>query len=370
MLLTLDVVEDHHHALQCIHRHMRRKRLPLSGLTMLHVDAHPDLLVPPNVKLGDVWHPQELYCALEESVGGIAEWILPLCLEGHLDSVTWLRSPWSDQFPDGLHSVEVGGLQGSGSLRVKNTAPYYLDDPWLCVDPLAGEVLSEEEARTLQLRVSDINTDGTACGEQLRPPWILDLCLDYFSTANPFLSRLEEAMTVDAEGLRTLRDVFRLPLHRSGRAGETAGCVHVARRFDEVLKRTVLNMGGENVAANLAEFYPQDSGRLLEDFGALLRPLSISERKEIVYMGHCVLLPHHPSTRLEMEAMVLHLENFLAKQSTPPLTITMARSERDGFTPDALWIEDRVICMLQGLYGGKGDGRNMLLQVIRHEEQD
>lgn len=40
------VVEDHDEALVVIYRAMGGKKLPLSGVTLIHFDAHPDLLSP------------------------------------------------------------------------------------------------------------------------------------------------------------------------------------------------------------------------------------------------------------------------------------------------------------------------------------
>ena len=49
--LPVAVVEDHDEALQVIYRAIGSKRLPLNGNTLVHFDAHPDLLSP-NLQVG------------------------------------------------------------------------------------------------------------------------------------------------------------------------------------------------------------------------------------------------------------------------------------------------------------------------------
>lgn len=44
--LPVHVVEDHNEALEHIYRAIARKKLPFRGATLLHFDAHPDLLSP------------------------------------------------------------------------------------------------------------------------------------------------------------------------------------------------------------------------------------------------------------------------------------------------------------------------------------
>ncbi|KAG5182584.1 UPF0489 domain-containing protein [Tribonema minus] len=108
------VVEDHHDALPFWHLAMRRKRLAQQGITMVHIDAHPDLCVTEDMQADICFQPRALYDALDNSVGGIAEWIIPLVYEGHLDTIWWLRPPWADQFTDGTYALGVGKSQATG----------------------------------------------------------------------------------------------------------------------------------------------------------------------------------------------------------------------------------------------------------------
>lgn len=47
-------------------------------MSAIHFDAHPDLMVTPEMPAETCFRPQELYDTLAAAEGGIAEWILPL----------------------------------------------------------------------------------------------------------------------------------------------------------------------------------------------------------------------------------------------------------------------------------------------------
>lgn len=97
------VVDDHCDALRHIHAAIRRGDLPFSGFRMMHWDAHPDLMVTPDLPADTCFRPHDLYEALQEAEGGIAEWILPLVFQGHLSDLWWIRPSWAYQFRDGVY---------------------------------------------------------------------------------------------------------------------------------------------------------------------------------------------------------------------------------------------------------------------------
>lgn len=44
-----------------LHRGMGSKHLPIEGNTIIHLDSHPDLGVPPSMKADTVFDKEELY---------------------------------------------------------------------------------------------------------------------------------------------------------------------------------------------------------------------------------------------------------------------------------------------------------------------
>lgn len=76
--LRCHIVDDHCDALSKIHGAIRKGALPFTDLSVLHFDAHPDLMVTPDMPAATCFHPRELYETLAAAEGGIAEWILPM----------------------------------------------------------------------------------------------------------------------------------------------------------------------------------------------------------------------------------------------------------------------------------------------------
>lgn len=84
----------------CSHQAIRKRALPFTDIHVLHFDAHPDLSFPKAVDPALVFHPEELYDALDESISGIAEFLLPLVYGGHVSQIAWIKPHWAWQVSD------------------------------------------------------------------------------------------------------------------------------------------------------------------------------------------------------------------------------------------------------------------------------
>jgi len=62
--LACFIVEDHNEVLPHIHKAIRDKILPFRGSTLVHFDAHPDLLFPAEIGADVIYEPHELYEAV------------------------------------------------------------------------------------------------------------------------------------------------------------------------------------------------------------------------------------------------------------------------------------------------------------------
>uniref|UniRef100_A0A7S1W2N2 Uncharacterized protein n=1 Tax=Alexandrium catenella TaxID=2925 RepID=A0A7S1W2N2_ALECA len=108
--LPVYICEYHDEALRCIHHAIRKRHMPFDGLTMVHLDAHPDLSASATMPAETVFKsPHEVYYALRSDPGGIAQWILPAVYGGHFRCVWWVRPAWALQIADGDYDVTVGG---------------------------------------------------------------------------------------------------------------------------------------------------------------------------------------------------------------------------------------------------------------------
>lgn len=210
--LRVFVCDEHSDVLEEFHRCLRAKRLPNENIRLIHLDAHPDLMAPPTN--ADVcFEPQALYDALDSSDGGIAEWILPLVFEGHVDDIAWIRPTWSNQLEDGVRTFEVGKSIDTGGLRVSACDSYFTDDH------LYAPLERIEDVKQLRLSVSTmsmyidsigIKKRSNRSGNLDRPPFVLDVCLDYFVTSNPFETILNEIVG-NIDVIRAIKFVYTSP---------------------------------------------------------------------------------------------------------------------------------------------------------------
>ncbi|XP_066933984.1 UPF0489 protein C5orf22 homolog [Clytia hemisphaerica] len=121
--LQIVVCEYHQDVIQFIHRFVARKKLPFKGIKMIHLDSHPDLAYPDHLLADDCFHKGTLYDQLD-----IADWILPLMYQGHLQDLIWVRPPWAEQIDDLETPFKIGKHRGDGKLKVTCTGDYFLED--------------------------------------------------------------------------------------------------------------------------------------------------------------------------------------------------------------------------------------------------
>lgn len=189
------VVEEHNDALQFIYSAIGGKKLPLEGTTLLHLDAHPDMLIDRKLKGSEARSGRDLLPLLQ-----IENWIVPAVAAGHISRVVWLRPPWAKQFKDGTRTFNVGDDPRTGYLRVDSKEPYYLSDA------LYSGTLTNK--RTLTFTVAELThpllpNSSQHCIQHLAKninisqPYILDIDLDFFSTGNPFLSLYQQIALYD-----------------------------------------------------------------------------------------------------------------------------------------------------------------------------
>ena len=351
------VVEQHHEALQKLHYCIRRRHCGFSGISVVHCDAHPDLTIPADMPADLCRQPKELYAALDESPGGIAEWLLPAAFAGHLDRVLWLKPPWARQIADGRERVTVGRERGTGRLRVASELAYFLDDG-VC----AGSD-GLEDPRTFQLDVASVPSPGAeaaaaaaaaAAAPYRRGHWWLDICLDFFACENPFAGTLAAAVGGSEESAALVRRIFARPRYRSGPRGTAAGDRRRERQELADALREERSPGA--LSERLQRLYGAADRGAVAPFAALFCGLSDEQRRSVLGVGHCANLPAHEATRGEMAAALAALERALSASdgaAAPPAFVTVARSVEDGYCPrqHAAWLQDQVLQMLRRLYG-------------------
>ncbi|XP_023718093.1 UPF0489 protein C5orf22 homolog [Cryptotermes secundus] len=109
--LPIFVAENHNEVLPFIYRCMGSKHLPLEGNTIIHLDSHPDMLIPKGMPADTVWDKHELFSQLS-----IENWMMPAAYAGHFSSLVWIKPPWAQQMADGTHSFCIGRQKSSGEI--------------------------------------------------------------------------------------------------------------------------------------------------------------------------------------------------------------------------------------------------------------
>ena len=222
--IPLCIVNDHSDIVPFILACIRAKKLPATGSPILHFDAHPDMAVPTPVDLSydSVQHfkdPRSLFYDVLSSEGCIGEFLIPMLYQRWISSVIWVRSPWSKQIPDGCHEFYIGNEYTSGRVAVDLLQSYYMDDHVVVKNSAELQYCEKVQLHVCEahnvskamtgvttamsntLKCTPVTSNNTIQVNDSKNdiPWILDICLDYFSTNNPFLGPLKRTLKTSIE---------------------------------------------------------------------------------------------------------------------------------------------------------------------------
>lgn len=307
-----------------------------------------------------------------------------------------MKPPWSNQFDIGSHLLRIGDvIRPEGQLPLAAAAmmktAYYLDDDMACdisdFETASASVKSAyihvcEERITTCPSSSELGHAVTGC-------WMLDVCLDYFITSNPFIEELKTALQqlpalVDdvPTHVALIVDMFKHVLWRQFPSSNDALSSHAAcgcdnctqqwtdfesmssrrlRRLEflstlewvlglesstsppELKKKRTESLCSQKVATSesLHQFYCLQHAATVDKFMLLVSQLPVQLRQSILSANFQYLLPHHSSTPEEIDAMLLQFKHMLLESplggptylQRPPVVITIAKSVVDGFTP-------------------------------------
>uniref|UniRef100_H3DLB4 CE022 protein n=1 Tax=Tetraodon nigroviridis TaxID=99883 RepID=H3DLB4_TETNG len=401
--LPVWLVEDHHEVVGHIYRAIASRHLPQVNIKMVHLDSHPDLLIPVKMSADTVYDKEKLFSELS-----IENWIIPMVYAGHVSAVAWVHPYWAQQIPEGDHHMTVGRDSSTTTIRLTSTEHYFLSD---------GLYVSEEQLEDPKpLRLSVVKVNPVRAAHQPAPgslaqtlrfpqrpggsgsrarcsrsssgvvlqtwimaltammtvvlkaptsyavkrvsallhetdPYVLDIDLDFFSCKNPF----KELYTQEQYDLLKELYSFRGPCPR-GRPEQVDDCVDRRVRQLEDLEAAfadLLEDDGEETVSRWASVPGMAS------LARLVSSLKAGDQCPDYEMVHqagltcdTVELPHHVSTEDEIDRLVAAVRLLLEALPKPTL-VTVSRSSLDEYCPveQVDSIQSRVLVLLERLYG-------------------
>ncbi|XP_061933126.1 UPF0489 protein C5orf22 homolog [Apis cerana] len=337
--IPIHIVEDHDEVLSFIYRCLGSKHLPFEGNAFVHLDSHPDMLIPKTMLANTVWDKNQLFSEIS-----IENWILPAAYAGHFKHLIWVKPPWANQIVDGVTTFFIGKHKDNGSIRLTCPEPYFVSEG------LYSALEELENTREIILHVITIGSfiedptkkdDFLAVSSVLRQylpekdtPYILDIDLDFFSTKNPFKNLYDRVNLYDK--LATLY-AFQRP---DSTDHEVLREITIAR--NEQLAELENLFGHLDEHRSLQGYEGEKSARY-EAVQLIYQELtSVYKQSEIdwkmIHDAGCTRddtdLPHHVTKPNDLDRLISGtFRSFLAALPAPPTIVTIARSSQDEYCP-------------------------------------
>lgn len=344
------VVEDHHHALPFIYRNIGSKHLPLEGITLIHFDSHPDMLIPKDMPADTVYEKEELLSTIS-----IENWIMPAVYAGHFENLVWVKPPWAHQMEDQSSQFIIGKHKERGTIRLECKENYFVSE---CLYATTLEMENTRQAalevitlgKNIDNEIDDINFIRKVI-DKYKNPLVLDIDLDFFSTRNPFKNMYEKANLYER-----LKDLYYFDRMSYGSGHSLAEIAENRRAYVETLER-IFNYLELHRALPEAEKDFKNYEKIVE----LKTTIEANyEDKDIdwklVHDAGCTCddseLPDHVSSEEELEIMFSCFEKFVEVMFKEPIIVTISRSTEDDYTPfeQVEKIQDRVINILKNRF--------------------
>ncbi len=241
---------------------------------------------------------------------------------------------------------------GLAICKTSSRLPYYLDNSCVCD---SDSFLSEFLVVSCDLHVISSNSLHNLQYSHRRP-WILDICLDYFIVANPFLDgiledSLNRAQLIGAVqaaysnlAFRDIDFISRTP-QLSDVYNRMEMCVHA---YKDILCSDTFD--SKDLINKFLESFEPSKVHIARELLEFLPNIPLSDRVKLAEINDLVLLPHSwklPSKE-DIDVMVKTFIDSILQCSLgkyAPLGISIARSTDDGYTPPEIsnYLQDSIL---------------------------
>eukprot|EP00092_Neocalanus_flemingeri_P028011 GFUD01030414.1.p1 GENE.GFUD01030414.1~~GFUD01030414.1.p1 ORF type:complete len:398 (-),score=116.94 GFUD01030414.1:163-1314(-) len=337
--LPIYIEEDHHEVLPHIFKNIGAKHLPIEKNTLVHFDSHPDMLIPKDLVPEEAFDKFKLFQKLS-----IENWILPGAFVGVFSTIVWVCPPWSDQIAAGEYSFQIGRNKLTNQLAVTCLESYYISEGLFTIRSNLDNV---KEIKLIVIKLEESPENLTEFKDQMMrvqeqidevDHYILDIDLDFFSTLNPFVTLYSEAGLY--EKLKKIYTFNPVPQNM-----EYSAKIELALKFGderrEMLDKLESIFTYLTMEENLA-MYEGPGEELLGPISQLVDSVRKHyPRQEIdwklVHDAGCTFddseLPHHISSKAEIQTMLRLTEQFLDRLDKSPTIVTISRSSCDDYCP-------------------------------------
>lgn len=338
--IPIFVVEDHNDVLRFIYRCLGARRIPFTANKIIHFDSHPDMTIPKSMPVEFVRNKEKLFETLS-----IENWLMPIAYAGHIDQLIWMKPHWANQIGDGDYEFTIG--DHGGHIRCDSSLEYFLSEG--TYQPKCN--LNNQ--RQINLRVFTMNEhllsdqqqsefrgiEFQNCVDETNERYILDIDLDFFSTANPFKKMLEKSVYDEIKRLFKA-DFFDASLDSKGTEDELSAFTKKRSTFLDALER-VFQQLDQNIEIEKIVM-PDNLDKYKNQIFNLIRNVKkYHPNNEIpwqtVFDAGCTFdsneLPHQISSEQEIKQLIAGFKQFLETFLYKPSIITISRSSEDDYCP-------------------------------------
>ena len=196
----------------------------------------------------------------------------------------------------------------------------------------------------------DISAQCKTLGKILQnQQWCLDFDMDFYSTQNPFMDLL-------GHNFEFIDCIFR---YRD--LGDLSESLEFRKTQLDCLKElcstTVDDKVEENLSKGQKEFFSSEVKHKFPNWQDSMKEAKLLAKDDeyitdLFYIGQQTELPHHLSTKSEIETLLSNTESLLSSLQSAPVAITLARSEYDEYsTQETLdFVHCKLVCLIKKLY--------------------